>query len=125
MLADESIDAFDGADDYDDEVRPVFATSVPRMCRTCRDFRPAENSDRGWCTNNWAFTHRRMVDADELPCETSIGGWWLPNDDVWMSGIDVSAHSAPTPLTDNWMEARRAEEDIYDTERPVRRRQHS
>ena len=125
LPADEPIGTFIGADDYEDEDRPMFATSVPRMCRTCRDFRPAENSDRGWCTNNWAFNHRRMVDADELPCETSIGGWWLPNDDVWMSGIDVSAHSAPTPLTDNWMEARRAEEDIYDTERPMRRRQHS
>jgi len=92
-------------DDIVADVNPVIeiAPDVPRMCRTCRDFRPADNGGRGWCTNRWAFSHRRMVDADELPCETSIGCWWLPHDDVWMVTADVSAHSQSTPLVDHWL----------------------
>jgi hypothetical protein len=77
--------------------------TVPRMCRTCRDFRPADNGGRGWCTNKWAFSHRRMVDADELPCETSLGCWWLPHDEVWLSEADAVAHTEPTPLVDHWL----------------------
>jgi hypothetical protein len=100
-------------------------SSVPRMCATCRDFRPAENGERGWCTNKWAFSHRRMVDADELPCETSIGGWWLPHDDHWMSTIDVSAHSQPTPLLDQWLAHRSATNGDADHASPMRRRQRS
>jgi hypothetical protein len=87
------------------DVNPMIeiAPHVPRMCRTCRDFRPADAGGRGWCTNKWAFSHRRMVDADELPCETSVGCWWLPHDDVWMATADVSAHGQPTPLVDHWL----------------------
>jgi hypothetical protein len=77
--------------------------TVPRMCRTCRDFRPADNGGRGWCTNKWAFSHRRMVDAGELPCETSLGCWWLPHDEVWLSEADAGAHTEPTPLVDHWL----------------------
>jgi hypothetical protein len=80
--------------------------TVPRMCRTCRDFRPADNGGRGWCTNKWAFSHRRMVDADELPCETSLGCWWLPHDEVWLSEADAAAHTEPTPLVDHWLDRR-------------------
>ena len=101
------------------------ASAIPRMCRTCRDFRPAENGDRGWCTNKWAFSHRRMVDADELPCETSIGGWWLPHDDLWLSAIDVSTHGQPTPLLDSWLAARSAAIGDIDDSPSVRRRQRS
>jgi hypothetical protein len=92
-------------DDVVADINPEIeiAPDVPRMCRTCRDFRPADSGERGWCTNRWAFSHRRMVDADELPCETSIGCWWLPHDDVWMVTADVSAHSQPTPLVDHWL----------------------
>jgi hypothetical protein len=87
------------------DVTPIIeiAPAVPRMCRTCRDFRPADSGARGWCTNKWAFSHRRMVDADELPCETSVGCWWLPHDDVWLVTADVSAHGQPTPLVDHWL----------------------
>jgi hypothetical protein len=99
--------------------------SIPRMCSTCRDFRPAENGERGWCTNKWAFSHRRMVDADELPCETSIGGWWLPHDDHWMSSVDVTAHSQPTPLLDQWLAQRAAANGEIDVAQPARRRQRS
>jgi hypothetical protein len=84
------------------EVSPT----IPRMCRTCRDFRPADNGGRGWCTNKWAFSHRRMVDADELPCETSLGCWWLPHDEVWLAEANAAAHTEPTPLVDQWLERR-------------------
>lgn len=92
-------------DEFVDDVNPIIeiAPSVPRMCKTCRDFRPADSGERGWCTNKWAFSHRRMVDADELPCETSVGCWWLPHDDVWLATADVSAHGQPTPLVDHWL----------------------
>lgn len=92
------------------------APDVPRMCKTCRDFRPADNGERGWCNNSWAFSHRRMVDADELPCESSLGCWWLPHDDLWLATADAAAHSEPTPLVDQWLSRREAE---------VRRRQGS
>jgi len=82
------------------------APTIPRMCRTCRDFRPADNGGRGWCTNKWAFSHRRMVDQDELPCETSLGCWWLPHDEVWLAEADAAAHTEPTPLVDHWLERR-------------------
>ncbi|MGN6484614.1 MAG: hypothetical protein ACTHMX_09430, partial [Thermomicrobiales bacterium] len=61
-----------------------IAPDVPRACRTCRDFRPSESGERGFCANNWAFTHRQMVNADDLPCHSTIGCWWLPSDRIWM-----------------------------------------
>lgn len=88
------------------DLLPWVAPELPRVCRTCRDFRPTEGGERGWCTNPWAFHHRRMVDADELPCLTSIGCWWLPHDDIWLEKADVSAHGQPTPLVDQWLGSR-------------------
>ncbi|MDQ3513185.1 MAG: hypothetical protein M3462_05885 [Chloroflexota bacterium] len=79
--------------------------SVPRTCATCRDFRPAESGERGWCTNTHAFTHRRMVAADERPCESIIGSWWLPHDMVWLGTDDIQAHGLPTPLVDTHLTA--------------------
>jgi hypothetical protein len=76
--------------------------NIPRCCRTCRDFRPAGSGERGWCNNQWAFKHRRMVDSDDLPCETSVGHWWLPGDEAWQGEFDVSALGQPTPLMDRW-----------------------
>jgi hypothetical protein len=111
------------APEEEEDLVPEMWVDVPRMCRTCRDFRPAENGDRGWCQNKWAFNHRRMVDADELPCETSVGGWWLPHDDVWMAAADVSAHSQPTPLLDQWLAARAAARGEADAVPLIRRRQ--
>jgi hypothetical protein len=83
------------------ETRPLWF-DIPRSCQTCRDFRSAGNGQRGWCNNQWAFKHRRMVDADDIPCETSIGNWWLPGDEAWQGGYDISALGQPTPLMDKW-----------------------
>jgi hypothetical protein len=78
-----------------------FRADLPRICRTCRDFRPAADGRRGWCANSWAFTHRRMVNDDEpTPCDSSIGDWWVAVDDVWLVAADVSAHGRATPLLD-------------------------
>lgn len=80
------------------------APGVPRICRTCRDFRPAEGGDRGWCANQWAFTTRQMVyPEDPAPCETSAGSWWLPTDDLCLADADVSTHGQPTPHLDKWL----------------------
>jgi hypothetical protein len=96
---------------------------VARECRSCKDFRPSEQPDRGWCTNKFAFATRRMVDAGDCPCETSIGSWWIPSDQVWVASVDVGTHAAPTPLVDR-LEARRAAAQAG-AEAPVRRRQRS
>ncbi|MGC4105018.1 MAG: hypothetical protein QM753_01530 [Thermomicrobiales bacterium] len=66
------------------ELGITIAPDVPRACQTCRDFRPSENGERGFCANTWAFTHRQMVNADDLPCQSTIGCWWLPSDRIWM-----------------------------------------
>lgn len=77
-----------------------LAPDIPRLCQTCRDFRPSESGERGWCTNNWAFTHRQMVNAESLPCQSSIGCWWLPSDASWLPAVDPAARQVPTPRTD-------------------------
>jgi hypothetical protein len=111
-----------GFADLREPLQTALWANVPRMCRTCRDFRPAETGDRGWCTNKWAFNHRRMVDADEMPCESSVGCWWLPHDDIWLEIGDISAHGQPTPLLDLWLGQRHGR-DLDLEEGPVRRRQ--
>ena len=97
-----------GRDEIDDSMLDMtvqIAPLVPRMCRTCRDFKPSDDSERGWCNNRWAFTHRRMVDAvdPEPPCQTTLGCWWLPSDRVWAESADVSNHGLPTPLLELFM----------------------
>jgi hypothetical protein len=78
-----------------------FRTDLPRICRSCRDFRPAADGQRGWCANAWAFTHSRLVHADEpAPCQSAIGDWWISVDDVWLVAADVSSHGRATPLLD-------------------------
>lgn len=100
-------DVVAGNDFDDDVISPSgldLAAHLPRICRSCRDFRPAENGERGWCANQWAFSHRRMVDAGErTPCESVLGNWWLPVDEVWSEAADVSSHGQPTPLLDAWL----------------------
>jgi len=71
-----------------------LAPDLPRSCRTCRDFRPSETGDRGWCTNSWAFKHSQMVEADDLACQSTIGCWWLPYDEVW---LPEARETSPTP----------------------------
>lgn len=82
-----------------------IAPDVPRSCRSCRSFQSADGGVRGWCTNEWAFTHRRMVNEDDLACDTTIGCWWLPDDRYWHSDPPVSWSSA-TPLVDAFMARR-------------------
>ena len=78
-----------------------YRRDLPRTCRTCRDYRPSADGQRGWCANSWAFTHRRLVlEEDPAPCQSAIGDWWLPVDDVWLVAADVSSHGRATPLLD-------------------------
>jgi hypothetical protein len=78
-----------------------YRADLPRICRTCRDYRPSSDGQRGWCANTWAFTHRRLVlEDDPAPCQSAIGDWWLPVDDVWLVAADVSSHGRATPLLD-------------------------
>ena len=76
-----------------------IAPGIPRECRTCRSFRSADGGARGWCTNEWAFTHRRMVNEDDLACETTIGCWWLPADRYWLVENE-NGYASPTPRMD-------------------------
>jgi hypothetical protein len=77
----------------------TIGEGVPRQCSTCRNYRQAEHGERGWCTNNYAFTHRQMVNADDLACQSTIGCWWLPADEeVWLD--DEEPAIAPTPRVD-------------------------
>jgi hypothetical protein len=78
-----------------------YRTDLPRVCRTCRDYRPSADGMRGWCANSWAFTHRRLVQSDDpAPCHSAIGDWWAPVDDVWLVAADVSSHGRATPHLD-------------------------
>ncbi|HEX2281718.1 MAG TPA: hypothetical protein VHG52_08145, partial [Thermomicrobiales bacterium] len=78
-----------------------YRVDLPRICRTCRDYRPSTDGQRGWCANSWAFTHRRVVlEDDPAPCQSAIGDWWLPVDDIWLVAADVASHGRPTPLLD-------------------------
>jgi hypothetical protein len=79
--------------------RIEVAPDVPRQCRTCRSFRSADGGTRGWCTNEWAFTHRRMVNDDDLACASAIGCWWLPADHLRLD-LDDDADDARTPRMD-------------------------
>lgn len=72
------------------------APGVPRNCATCRSYRVSEQGGRGWCTNTWAFTHRQMVNAEDLPCQSTIGCWWLPADnEVWLEDAELTYPETP------------------------------
>ncbi|HEX3724005.1 MAG TPA: hypothetical protein VHV31_14545, partial [Nitrolancea sp.] len=75
--------------------------SVSQCCGTCRDFRPAEGGERGWCNNQFAFDHRRMVQRNDLACRSTIGVWWIASDDWWQQHADISHHGRPTPVVDD------------------------
>ncbi len=96
---------------------PVSARQSPmkECCATCRDFRPAEGGQRGWCNNPYAFDHRQMVEKNDLACRSTIGSWWIASDDWWMQRADITHHGRPTPIVDdllrqllNWRAQRRA-----------------
>ncbi len=75
------------------------APEIPRECRTCRSFRSADGGTRGWCTNEWAFTHRRMVNEDDLACVSAIGCWWMPADHLRLD-LDEEHDQVRTPRMD-------------------------
>lgn len=76
-----------------------IAPEVTRNCASCRSYRQSEQGERGWCTNNWAFTHRQMVNATDLACQSTIGCWWLPADEeVWL--IEDEPGRGVTPRID-------------------------
>ncbi len=79
-----------------------IASEVPRACRTCRSFQSADGGVRGWCINEWAFTHRRMVNEEDLACDTTIGCWGLPADRYWKTEEPLS-WSSGTPKMDRFM----------------------
>lgn len=91
------------AEDERGTTEAAWMAGVPRVCMTCRDFRPAESGERGWCTNDWAFSHRTMVAADDRPCQTAIGSWWLPHESIWLEPVDMQGHGFPTPLIDTYL----------------------
>jgi hypothetical protein len=77
----------------------TIAPGVPKACVTCRSFRPSEQEGRGWCTNEWAFTHRQMVNETDRACDSTIGCWWLPADqEVWLE--DFQTPTGATPRVD-------------------------
>lgn len=78
--------------DMEIEISP----EVTRQCATCRSYHQFEKDSRGWCTNNWAFTHRQMVNATDLACESTIGCWWLPADkEVWLDEHEPERKGTP------------------------------
>lgn len=85
-------------------VDPIDSASgtrkMPQCCATCRDFRPVGDGASGWCANPHAFSTKRMVESSDLACRSSVGSWWLPNDEVWLDHADTTHHSRPTPLLD-------------------------
>lgn len=101
-------------------VEPRLAPELQRACETCRDFRPSENGERGWCTNRDAFTLRTVVNATDLPCISSFGCWWVPFDDLWLSEAAIRGHRNPTPLLDQTIGP---EEELPTTARQRRRSQ--
>jgi hypothetical protein len=78
----------------------AISPEIPRKCATCRDFRPSENGQRGWCTNDWAFRHKQLVNAEDLPCDSTIGCWWLPADEEWDRDEFLARLNKRTPRTD-------------------------
>ena len=72
-------------------------TQLPHICMTCRDFRPVNGGERGWCNNRFAFEERREVSRDGIACQSTIGDWWTAADDWWLQQADISHHGRPTP----------------------------
>ncbi len=97
--------SFDRIYEFADQKLPDwFTTDLPHSCRTCRDYRPVGNGQRGWCMNAWAFSQQTIVHEDQIaPCQSSIGSWWAPVDNVWMVAADVSSHGRATPLLDRFV----------------------
>ena len=74
--------------------------NLRRCCGTCRDFKRNADGTSGICTNAYAFPDGAVVQSDALACSSSMGIWWLPNDDLFVNAVDTSHHSRPTPYLD-------------------------
>lgn len=70
-----------------------------QRCGTCRDFRAAENLERGWCGCAFAQSYRQFVQPDDLACLGPVGSWWSESDAGWQAKTGPTS-SAPTPLAD-------------------------
>jgi hypothetical protein len=68
---------------------------VAKCCLTCRSFQPADEAGRGWCLSEWSTTHRQMVNADTLACQSSIGNWWIAADTTWIPPADSIQPQTP------------------------------
>ena len=82
-----------------------LAPEIPRECSTCRSFRPTEDGTRGWCMNQAAFGHVRLVNAEDLACRLTMGTWWLPTDEDWDIDGLLLRLAEPTPRTDRLIAA--------------------
>ncbi|MCX7622836.1 MAG: hypothetical protein RMK01_08255 [Thermomicrobium sp.] len=106
LAARSAVPAEPSLDEPIDEVPPDAAeilAALPRICRTCRDFRPTGDGQSGWCANPYAFPERTLVRADTLACASTLGSWWLPSDDWWLQRADISHHGQPTPHVDEFL----------------------
>jgi hypothetical protein len=115
VVASESASIFvqpEASDPVDQQER---LRTVRRCCGTCRDFRQVGDGSRGQCVNPYAFGDRRMVQSDQLACRSSLGMWWMPNDEVWLERADTSHHGRPTPLLDAALRAKRGDETGRDS----------
>lgn len=77
-----------------------WVAGIPRCCDTCREFHRDPSGKQGYCRSPYAFSGRTMVQSDQLACRSSIGVWWLPNDDTWLEKADIAHHTRPTPYLD-------------------------
>lgn len=104
LVINESVDVNDepSAADVPPDAQALLA-ALPRICRTCRDFRPTGDGQTGWCGNSYAFPERTLVDADQLTCASTLGSWWLPSDEWWLQQADISHHGQPTPHVDQFL----------------------
>ena len=81
-----------------------------KRCANCRDYQVAENGDRGWCRNRFAFPTPQLVGPNDLACLSCIGTWWAANDQWWLAKVAVQPQTMPTPLADALLEELREEE---------------
>jgi len=104
-------------DEQDEEPRQAgeMASGIPKCCATCRSFLPDADGRRGRCTNDWASTHRQMVNAEDLACRSSIGDWWLADDTSWIPPVDRI--QPETPRADRLAARHDHEDEMADARR--------
>ena len=88
-----------------------------KRCGNCRDFRPAETGDRGYCRNRFAFPAPQLVNPHDLACLSSLGTWWAASDRWWLHHAQMLPQDNPTPQADRILDEMRAQEDREQPER--------